>query len=151
MATRYLTISELAEIIGEAHLVAAAPDPDSPDAWLAPRVQGAIDDVGERVDAALRASYDLPLPDVPGFLSRAVARIVHAELVPDEAAGSELIASRGKAAEKLVAQVASGQLRVAGDLDADPADANARTRQGRAILAQRGARQFRRGDTAGVV
>lgn len=150
MATPYLTIEQLATTIGRVHLLAVARDPDDPSAWDDVAVQRAIDDVAERIDAALRTSYNLPLPDVPGFLTRAAARLVHAELAGDAATSSELIESRGKAAEKVVRQLAIGELRIGGNLDEDDA-VNARTRQGRAILVQPSDRKFRRGDTAGVV
>ena len=149
--TTYLTPDDLATVIGTAHLIAAAPDPAQDDTWHAETVERAIASVGARVDAALRSAYALPLPDVPDFLRRAVARLVHAELV-SEATSTALIESRRAGAEKLVAQVAAGTLRIGGDLDGDDAtDANARTRQGKAVLVQPGARQFRRRDTTGVV
>ena len=151
MATPYLTQAKLERIIGRDHLLAAACDPDTPDTVDAGRVEGAIEDVSARVDAQLRAHYELPLPDVPDFLSRAVARIVHGELV-DQASTTDLIESRAAAAEKLVEHLAAGRLRIGGDLDGAPDTRNARTRQGRAAVVHRGtSRQFGRHDTEGIV
>ena len=149
--TPYLTAAALEKVVGRAHLLAVACDPEDPDAIDADRVACAIDDVSARIDARLRAHYDLPLPDVPDFLSRAVARIVHAELC-DESTATELIEQRRAASEKLVMDLAAGKLRIGGDLDGSAATApNARTRQGRAGIIRRPRRQFSREDTAGVV
>ena len=151
MATMYLTAAALEEIVGRASLLAVACDPDAPDTVDQDRVDRAIEEVSARVDARLRAHYDLPLPDVPGFLSRSVARIVHYELC-DEDAVTDLIKSRAEASEQLIMDLAGGKLRIGGDLDGRAAtDPNARTRQGRASVVRPARRRFARGDTAGVV
>ena len=151
MTTPYLTADALEAIVGRERLLAAACDPDDRDALDADRIARAIDDVSARVDARLRAHYELPLPDVPDFLSRAVARIVHAELC-DESATTELIEQRRAASEKLIMDLADGKLRIGGDLDGSAAtQPNARTRQGRAGVFRRRPRLFGRDDTAGVV
>lgn len=149
MATAYLTAAGLEEIIGREALLAAAGDPTTPGAVDAARVAGAIEEVSARVDARLRAYYTLPLPDVPGFLRRAVARIVHAELC-NEAASTDLIQSRRDASEQIVRDLAAGKMRVGGDLDGDGA-ANQRTGQGRASVVRPVGRRFSAGDTAGIV
>ena len=127
MATPYCTPAQLAQVIGRDHLIAAAPDPDQPDAWHAPPVLAALEAVAARV----RAAYRLPLADVPVFLTRAVARLTHAELVT-EATSTELIQSRAAEAWRLVTDLATGAALDTTDEDADGA-ANPRTRQGRAI------------------
>ena len=151
MATPYLTAAALEKIVGREQLLAAACDPDAPDAIDAERVACAIDDVSARVDARLRAHYNLPLPDVPDFLSRAVARIVHAELC-NESTTTDLIEQRRTASEQLVRDLADGKLRIGGDLDGSAGtEPNARTRQGRASVVRQPRRLFGREDTAGVV
>ena len=150
MTTSYLTQAALEQVIGREPLLAAASEPDDRSAVDAVRVAATIDDVSARVDAQLRAYYTLPLPDVPDFLSRAIARIVHFELC-DESSNTELIESRAKAAEKLVMKLAAGELRIGGDLDGSAAtQPNARTRQGRASVVRRSTRQYGRDDTAGI-
>lgn len=149
MATTYLTPAALEEIVGSAALLVAAPDPDAPGGIDAARVASAIKEVSDRVDAWLRAYYTLPLPDVPGFLQLAVARIVHAELC-DDGASTDLIQSRRDASERIVRDLAAGKLRIGGDLDGRGA-ANARTRQGRASVVRPAGRRFAPSDTAGIV
>ena len=150
-ATTYLTAAALEEIVGRRGLLAVASDPDDPEAIDLDRVGRAIEEVSARVDARLRAHYGLPLPDVPGFLSRAVARIVHYELC-DEETLTDLIQGRHEASEKLVRDLADGKLRIGGDLDGSATTKpNARTRQGRAGIVRRPTRRFSRDDTAGVV
>lgn len=146
--TRYLTAADLEAVIGEDYLRAAAGD--SHGAVDTAAVERAIDEVSARVDARLRAHYDLPLQDVPGFLVRAIARIVHFELC-GEGARTDLIESRATAAERLVADLAAGRLRIGGDLDGVPATANSRTLQGRAALVGAPPRQFGRKGTAGLL
>ena len=149
--TSYLTRAELETVIGRAHLLAAAGTEDETPVVDTAAVDRAIADVSARVDARLRAHYELPLTDVPDFLRRAVARIVHAELTK-ESTSSELIQSRAAAAEKLVRELAGGALRIGADLDGSPATPpNARTRQGRASVVRPARRQFARRDTSGVV
>ena len=149
MATPYVTPQEIAAIVGEAELAAAARDPDDPNRWHEATVQEAIDAASEQLDARLRNAYTLPLEDVPSFLSRAVARIVHDELV-DSGTGTELIERRAKAAWKTVDMIASGELRIGeGDDDADGKE-NPRTRQGKAIIAAP-PRRYRRTDLSGVI
>ena len=149
MATRYVTPAEVAAIVGENHLVAAARDPDSLQSWHEPTVQEAIDAVSEQLDARLRNAYDLPLGDVPSFLKRATARIVHDELV-DSGTETELITRRAQAAWKTIAMIAKGELRIGeGDDDGDGKE-NPRTRQGKAIIAAP-ARAYRRRDLSGVL
>ena len=151
MATSYLDAAALEEIVGSEALLAAACDPDDPAAVDQERVARAIEDVADRVDARLRTHYELPLPDVPGFLRRAVARIVHAELC-SESTTTDLIEQRRNASEKLVMGLADGTLRIGGDLDGSPAtQPNARTRQGRAGVVRPARRRFGREDTRGVV
>ena len=147
----YLTIDQLIAVIGRDRLVAAAPaDPQTdPPSYDASTVQAAIDDVSTRVDAALRSFYGLPLPDVPAFLTRVVAHLVHGELVYEDTT-TEVIEMRVKAALKVLEQLAKGELRLGGNLDDDP-EVNARTKQGKAILVQPGDRMFRRRDTSGIV
>ena len=149
MTTSYLTASELEQIIGRDHLLAVASDANG--AVDTAAVEAAIADVSARVDARLRSHYQLPLPDVPDFLRRAVARIVHAELAT-ELTTSDLIASRGAASEKHVRELAEGRLRIGGDLDGrDATQPNARTKQGRASVVRPARRRFARGQTAGVI
>lgn len=149
MATAYLSLADLEAIIGREALLAAAPDPATPGAVDAARVAGAIEEVSARVDARLRAYYSLPLPAVPGFLARAVARIVHAEMC-DEAASTDLIQSRRDASERLVRDVAAGKMRIGGDLDGD-GRANQRTGQGRASVVRPAGRRYSPSDTAGII
>lgn len=149
MATRYVTPEDVAAIVGEAFLTAAAPDPDDAARWHAPTVATAIDAVSERVDARLRGTYTLPLGDVPAFLSRAVARIVHDELT-DPATDNEQITRRAEAAWKCVEAIAMGKLHIGdGDDDGDGRE-NPRTRQGKAVLVAP-ARRYRRSDLTGVL
>ena len=149
MATPYTTPAGVAAIVGDYELRAAAPDPDDPRAWHAPTVQGAIDAVAEQVDARLRNAYEIPLDDVPQFLARAVARMVHDELVGTGGA-NDLVERRATAAWKTVAMIAKGEIRIGeGDDDGDGKE-NPRTRQGKAILVSPG-RQFRRTDLSGIV
>ena len=151
MATMYLTAAALEEIVGRASLLAVACDPDDPDTVDQDRVDRAIVDVSARVDARLRAHYGLPLPDVPGFLARAAARLVHYELC-DEETVTELIGSRREASERLIMDLAAGKLRIGGDLDGTSGtEPNARTRQGRAGVVRPASRRFQRGDTAGIL
>ena len=149
MATRYVTPEDVAAIVGGAPLAAAAPDPDDPARWHAPTVQTAIDAVSERVDARLRSAYALPLGDVPAFLARVVARLVHDELT-DPATDNEQIARRADASWKTVDAIAKGELRIGeGDDDGDGRE-NERTRQGTAVLVSP-ARAYRRTDLTGVL
>ena len=149
MATRYVTPEEVAAIVGDAFLAAAVPDPDDAARWHAPTVQIAIDAVSERVDARLRGTYDLPLEDVPAFLARAVARLVHDELT-DPATDTEQITRRADGAWRSVEAIAMGKLHIgAGDDDGDGRE-NPRTRQGQAVLVAP-ARAYRRSDLTGVL
>ena len=87
---------------------------------------------------------------MPVFLKRAVARVVHYELV-EEDTNSELIESRAKAALKTLDAVAAGELRIGeGDDDQDGL-VNPRTRQGKVLLEQPGGRAYRRRDLRGLV
>ena len=132
MATAYLDPAGVARVVGNAALAAAAPDPSDRCAYAAAAVQEAIDAVAEQVDARLANAYDVPLTDVPEFLARAIARIVHDELT-GPATDTEQIQRRAEAAWKMVDRIARGELRIgAADIDADGA-ANPRTRQGRAV------------------
>ena len=149
MATRYVTPEEIAAVIGERALIAAAPDPDDCDLVHAPTVTDAIDAVSEQVDARLRSAYTIPLGDVPQFLKRAVARIVHDELV-DTSTDAEIITRRASTAWKSVDAIAKGELRIGeGDDDGDGLE-NPRTRQGKATLISE-ARAYRRTDLTGVL
>ncbi len=149
MATAYVTPEQVAAIVGDAALVAVAPDPDDGARWHAASVQEAIDAVSERVDARLRGAYTIPLADVPVFLTRAVARIVHDELT-DTATDSDQIVRRAEAASKSVDMIAKGELRIGeGDDDNDGLE-NPRTRQGKAVLVS-GTRAYRRRDLSGVL
>lgn len=149
VGTVYLTPEKLEAIVGRRHLAAAAPRADDKQAWDPATVQTAIDAVSDMVDARLRARYGIPLDDVPDFLSRAVARLVHYELV-DEPSTSELIETRAQAAQKTVDGLASGKLQIGADSDGD-GEANERTRHGRAVLTNPMSRTFRRRDTGGIV
>ena len=148
-ATAYVTAAGVAEVVGDCHLAAAAPAPaGSTPAWDAATVQRAIDAVAEEVDGRLRNAYDVPLDDVPVYLSRAVARLVHAELV-DSGTTTDLIESRAAAARKLIDRIARGEIRIgADDVDGD-GRTNTRTRQGRPIIHLPPGR--RRHDWRGVV
>ena len=149
MATRYVTPDEVAAIVGEAHLVAVARDPGDATRWHAATVQEAIDAVSEQVDARLRATYEIPLGDVPEFLRRAVARIVHDELT-DAGTDTEQIQRRAAAALKSIDAIARGELRIGeGDDDQDGRE-NERTRQGKAVLVSP-ERAYRRSDLTGVL
>ena len=155
MSTPYLTPEEAARIVGAGALAAAAPaarapgvpEPDPP--WDRSAVQSAIDAVAQKLDAALVNGYRVPLDDVPDFLARAAARLVHAELV-DSATSTDLIQDRAAEAWRLVRQIASGHLRLTPNVDSDP-ETNARTRQGRTILRQPEPRAYRRRDLRGLV
>lgn len=131
----YCTAADLEAALGRAALLLAAPDPDDADAVDAAAVGRAIAAVGSRIDGALRARYALPLPDVPEALRRAAVRLVHAELVNEDTA-TDLIASRADAASKLLDAVASGRIRIGGDLDGD-AGRNASTGAARAHVSRR--------------
>ena len=149
MATRYATPEQVAVVVGADALRACAPDPDDATRWDATAVQEAIDAVSEQADARLRAAYDIPLGDVPQFLTRAVARIVHAELV-DPATDADIITRRAEAAWKAIGAIAKGELHIGeGDDDGDGLE-NPRTRQGAAI-ALPGARALRARDFDGLV
>ena len=149
MATPYVTPQDVAGIVGAQALAAAAPDPDDCERHHAPTVQEAIDAVSEQVDARLRSAYTIPLGDVPEFLRRAVARIVHDELVGTDT-DADIINRRASAAWKAVDAIAKGELRIGeGDDDTDGAE-NPRTRQGKAVLIS-GARAYRRTDLTGVL
>ena len=149
MGTVYLTPEQLEAIVGRAHLVAAACDPDDPETWDAATVAAAIAAVSDMVDARLRARYGIPLEDVPVFVRRAVARLVHYELV-DEPSTTELIENRASEARKTIDGLAGGKLQIGADLDGD-GEANDRTRHGRAVLHTPSGRTFRRRDTGGIV
>lgn len=149
MGTVYLTPEKLEAIVGRRHLAAAAPQAADKQSWDEATVQTAIDAVSDMVDARLRTRYGIPLEDVPDFLSRAVARLVHYELV-DEPSATELIETRAQAAQKVVDGLASGKLQIGADSDGD-GEANERTRHGRAVLHTPAARTFRRRDTGGIV
>ena len=149
MATRYVTPAEVAAIVGDRALAAAAPDPDGSGQFHAPTVQEAIDAVSEQVDARLRSAYTIPLGDVPVFLARFVARIVHDELT-DPATDADIITRRATAAWKSIDAIAEGKLRIGeGDDDGDGQE-NPRTRQGKAILVSP-PRRYRRSDLTGVL
>ena len=146
----YCTPAQLEQVIGRGHLIAAAPDPDVDDAWDEGAVVAALAAVSERVDARIRAAYTLPLADVPAFLTRAVARLAHAELVT-EAASTDLIQSRATEAWRLVTDLATGAARLdTTDDDLDGA-ANPRTRQGRAVRVRGRGRWFPRGRPTGAI
>ncbi|MDE0203192.1 MAG: DUF1320 family protein [Rhodospirillaceae bacterium] len=149
MGTVYLTPEQLEAIVGRRHLAVAAPDADDCETWDAATVQTAIDAVSDMVDARLRTRYAIPLDDVPEFVRRAVARLVHYELV-DEPANTELIETRATEARKIVDGLASGKLQIGADSDGD-GEANDRTRHGRAVLHTPKERTFRRRDTQGIV
>jgi len=149
MGTVYLTPEKLEAIVGRRHLAAAAPQAGDKQSWDEATVQTAIDAVSDMVDARLRTRYGIPLEDVPDFLSRAVARLVHYELV-DEPSATELIETRAQAAQKVVDGLASGKLQIGADSDGD-GEANERTRHGRAVLHTPAGRTFRRRDTGGIV
>ena len=148
MGTVYLTPEQLEAIVGQAHLLAAAPDADDPESWDAATVSTAIAAVSDMVDARLRARYGIPLNDVPEFLRRAVARVVHYELV-DEGTCTELIETRAGEARKTVDGLANGKLQIGGDADGD-GEANQRSRHGRAVVHIPSERTFRRGNTGGL-
>ncbi len=149
MGTVYLTPERLAAIIGERSLVVAAPNPDDAKGYDAATVSTAIGAVSDMVDAQLRTRYGIPLDDVPAFLSRAVARLVHLELV-DATAWTELIENRAVEARKIVDGLASGKLQIGADLDGDGTP-NERTTHGRAVVSAPAERIFRRRDTRGIV
>lgn len=149
MATVYVTHDQVAAIVGTRALAAAAPDPNDSDRYHTATVEEAIDAVSEQVDARLRSAYTIPLGDVPQFLRRAVARIVHDELT-DTDTDADIITRRAEAAWKSVGAIAKGELRIGeGDDDGDGAE-NPRTRQGKAVLIS-GARAYRRTDLDGVL
>lgn len=148
MGTVYLTAAQLEAIIGRRHLVAAAPGA-TPDTFDADTVSAAIAAVSDMADARIRTRYDIPLEDVPDFLRRAVARLVHYELV-EECSLTDLIKDRAAEACKTVDGLASGKLQIGGNID-DDAGANERTRHGRAVVHIPSERTFRRRDTGGIV
>lgn len=149
MATRYITPEEVAAIVGAEMLARAAPDPDDFDQWYAPTVQVAIDAVSEQVDARLRSAYTIPLGDVPEFLRRAVARIVHDELT-DPGTDTEQIQRRATASWKAIDAIAKGELRIGEGDDDEDGKENERTRQGKAVLVSP-ERAYRRSDLTGVL
>ncbi len=113
MPTTYLTIPQLAEIIGADALAIAAPpvDPDAAAEWDAERIEDAIDSVGEHLDGALRDRYAIPLSRVSGFVRRLAARLVHAELV-DDSTTTDLIQQRATEARANLTKIANGQIRL---------------------------------------
>ena len=149
MGTAYITPAQLEGIVGEGHLAAAAPSETDSDSWDAAAVATAIEAVSDLADARLRGRYAIPLDDVPAFLRRAVARLVHYELV-DEAANTELIERRAEEARKILDGLAGGKIQIGADLD-DDGEANDRTRHGRAVLHAPSERTFRRRNTGGIV
>lgn len=149
MGTVYLTPEQLEAIVGERSLAVAAPSADDPQTFDQATVETAIAAVSDMVDARLRTRYGIPLDDVPEFLRRAVARLVHYELVCETSA-TELIESRAAEARKIVDGLASGKLQIGADTDGD-GEANERTSHGRAQLTNPVSRIFRRGDTGGIV
>ncbi len=155
MATPYCTPAQLADVIGHEALNTAAPDPgrpDDPDAWDAASIAAALAAVAERVDARLRAAYQLPLADVPAFLTRAVARLAHAELVQGQHDSTDLIQSRATDAWQIIDGVAAGTYRLDTADDDRDGDANPRTRQGRAVRVPTPRdRWFPRGRPTGVI
>ena len=148
MATVYVTHDQVAAIVGARALAAAAPDPNDSERYHTATVEEAIDAVSEQVDARLRSAYTIPLGDVPQFLRRAVARIVHDELT-DTDTDADIITRRAEAAWKSVGAIAKGELRIGEGDDGDGAE-NPRTRQGKAVLIS-GARSYRRTDLSGVL
>ena len=134
--TPYCTSADIETVIGRDQLLTAAPDPDRDDAVDTDAVSRAIAAVSSRIDGYLRARYTLPLADVPEVLRRAAVRLVHAELV-NEGATTDLIKERAADAVKLVEHISSGRIRIGGDLDADPTDANASAGNPRAHVAKR--------------
>ena len=120
----YLTPTELAEIVGEAELAAAAPPANDLDKWDADAVRDALLAASALVDARLRVRYAVPLDPVPDFLRRVTARLAHYELV-GEGAESDLIRDRRRTAQKTLERVARGELLIGA----------ARTTAGRARLA----------------
>lgn len=105
----YLDRNTLEQIVGRETLAIAAPDGSS--GIDEAKIASAIADVNARIEAKLRTSYTLPLALVPSFLSRAAARLVHAELV-DETSSSELILERARAAWRVVTQASQGTLQL---------------------------------------
>lgn len=149
MGTVYLTPEQVEAVVGTRHLAVAAPAAENKNAWDATAVATAIAAVSAMVDARLRTRYGIPLDDVPDFLRRAVARLVHYELV-GEASTTDLIESRATEARKVIDGIASGKLQIGADSDGD-GEANERTSHGRAVLTNPVARTFRRRDTGGIV
>ena len=146
----YCTPAQLEQVIGRDHLITAAPDPDVDDAWDEGAVAAALAAVSERVDARIRAAYTVPLADVPAFVTRAVARLAHAELVT-EAASTDLIQSRATEAWRLVTDLATGAARLDTTDDDLDGTANPRTRQGRAVRVRGRDRWFPRGRPTGAI
>lgn len=105
----YLDRDTLEQIVGREALAIAAPDDTAGVDEV--KIASAIADVNARIEAQLRTSYTLPLASVPSFLSRAAARLVHAELV-DETSSSELILERARAAWRVVTQASQGTLQL---------------------------------------
>ena len=95
-ATVYLDQSRLIEILGERTVQVLAPSAAFSGIDDV-RVQEALDDVAGEIDAMLRARYDLPLTDVPGFLARAAARMTH-DALADGRTSSEIIRDRAASA-----------------------------------------------------
>lgn len=151
MASVYVTPEQVAEDVGEAHLRAAAPDPDAqPPTWSRHAAERAIEAVSEEIDARLSNTYALPLDDVPRYLRRIASRLVHAELV-DSATTTDLIESRARDARRTLDLIAAGKLRISpSDRDGD-GRTNARTRQGQAILTLPPGGRRKRHDLRGLI
>ena len=137
LPTAYCTVADLEVVIGAEALLTAAPDLSSGTPAIdTAAVERAIVSVSSRIDGWLRTRYTLPLPDVPEVLRRAAARLVHAELV-SESTTTELIESRAAESQKLLEHMAAGRIRIGGDLDGDPTDANASSGHSRAHTTRR--------------
>ena len=145
----YLTQTQLEGFIGGAALAAAAPAADGQgldDARIA-AVTGAVESA---IDDRLRSSWAVPLADPPSWLSLEVARIVHYELC-NESTVSDQIRRRERAAWRRIEMLARGDMQLDVRDPDDDGRPNQDTLSGRAVVTGSPVRQFRLGDTRGII
>ena len=104
----YLTHRDLAALVGERDLAAAAPPaPGAQEAYDSGDVTARIEAASDWVDDLLRNRYPVPLADPPGWLVDGVGHIAHRALC-DGASITDVIRERARRAEKRLRDVAAG-------------------------------------------